>query len=80
MGQTDKGGGASRGLREIRDIKWAGNHFQDAGHFQKIGEFLRGPAGRDEKVEALTVMVRDGMGIDDPVDAGQLDAWLKEDQ
>jgi hypothetical protein len=66
-------------IQDIRDIDWVGDHHSDmlAGNWQKVDRFVRQPGvSRQEQLEALTLMGRDGMGLDDDCTEAELDEYL----
>jgi hypothetical protein len=68
-------------LQDIRDIRWVGDHHSDmlAGNWQKVDRFVRQPGvSREEQLEALTLMGRDGMGLEEDCTEAELDEYLAE--
>lgn len=55
-------------IQDIRGHEWVGNAFSDSPAFMAIDAFIqREDVSVEDRIEALEIMGRDGMGIDEPV-------------
>jgi len=65
-------------IEQIRAIRWAGNHMSDGKKMEAVDDYVM--ANRADRAlckEALDIVSREGMGVDDPVTDAQLDEHLE---
>lgn len=66
-------------IEQIRAIDWRGNHYRDRSAFDVVHDFVANASNPlAERIEALQIATRDGMGEPDLVDEAYLLAYLEE--
>ena len=67
---------AIQSAEDIRALPWAGNHASDMKLFQLCRDYIFQCSDRGEQKHALTLMMRCGMGEEDPATDKELDGYL----
>lgn len=65
-------------IEQIRSHRWGGNAYIDMPAFEAIEEFCRSTPDRELQREAVYLMGRDGMGIDEQVSDAELESFLDD--